>query len=275
MTAMRTSARGATRDAYVSESSGSPAITGHGWPENDRHDLVLAHPSIGKKAVSRLGVGPILTGIRNTFADSRGHHPQQFTEPLGQPHILKTAPCHFIVYPAAGGRGVGHFLCLRGRSIGSHPNYPPQLSLFIHFIRNKSSPSTKYLWVIERRGEPLTCEKTGGKSRENNAFHVRDDTAWSTLHKIKSLHCLVEGPVHQFQSFHTCLGRSFGILQFKIAGSKQADIRVWVFQGVDEGLGDGSIQRVRRLQVLSYVPQGCHRPAPYESRRKQSICVSF
>ena len=44
--------------------------------EMARHDLVLAHPGIGEKAVSRLGVGPILTDIRNTFADSVGHHSQ-------------------------------------------------------------------------------------------------------------------------------------------------------------------------------------------------------
>jgi hypothetical protein len=69
--------------------------------EMTRHDLLLAHRIIGEKAVSRLGVGPILTGIRNTFTDSVGHHPQQLTEPLSQPRIFKMAPSHLVSNPGA------------------------------------------------------------------------------------------------------------------------------------------------------------------------------
>ena len=136
-----------------------------GGLEMTGHDLVLAHPVIGEKAVSRLGVGPILTGIRNTFADSLGHHPQQLTEPFGQPHILKIAPAHFCINPSAGVRVFGDGLRLRARFIGSHPNYPPQLSKFVHLIRNKSSPSTKYLWVIESVMTRLQMPKLQGLSQ--------------------------------------------------------------------------------------------------------------
>jgi hypothetical protein len=114
-----------------------------------RYDLVLAEVIIGEKAVSRLGIGPILAGIRNTFTESIGHHPQQLTESFGQPHILKTAPVHFIIIPGVGGRGVGDFPCLRGRIIGSHPHYPPQVAKFVHFILKKSSFFVEYLWVFE------------------------------------------------------------------------------------------------------------------------------
>lgn len=107
------------------------------------HDLIFADVTVGEKAVSRLGVGPILTGIRNTFADSLGHHPQQLAEPLGQTHILKIATSHFIINLGAGGRVVD-FLGVRGRFIGSHPNYPSQLAKFVHFIRKEFlfSPNT-------------------------------------------------------------------------------------------------------------------------------------
>ena len=47
-----------------------------GGLEMTRHDLILAHRIFGEKTVSRLGAGPILTGIRDTFTDSIGHHLQ-------------------------------------------------------------------------------------------------------------------------------------------------------------------------------------------------------
>jgi len=72
--------------------------------EMSGHDLILAYIVIGEKAASRLGVGPILAGIRNTFTDFPGHHPQQFTEPFGQTHIFKTTPSHFIINPSVSGR---------------------------------------------------------------------------------------------------------------------------------------------------------------------------
>ena len=67
-----------------------------------RHDLVLADVIVGEKAVSRLRIGPIPTGTGNTLTDSLGHHPQQFTKPLGQTDILEVAPPTSLSFPTWG-----------------------------------------------------------------------------------------------------------------------------------------------------------------------------
>jgi hypothetical protein len=70
-------------------------------------NLFFTHTIVRKEAVSRLGVGPILTNPWDAAAYAAGQQLQKFSEPLAVPHIAKSAICKLLIDPcvAPGSRG--------------------------------------------------------------------------------------------------------------------------------------------------------------------------
>src|ERR1700688_4110434 len=57
--------------------------------EMARKDLLLADSLLGEESVSGLGVGPVLAGHGDGFADALGEPFPQAPEPLSQTYVLK------------------------------------------------------------------------------------------------------------------------------------------------------------------------------------------
>ena len=70
-------------------------------------NLFFTHTIVRKEAVSRLGVGPVLTNPWDAAADATGQQLKKFSEPLAVPRIAKSAIRKLLIDPcvAPGSRG--------------------------------------------------------------------------------------------------------------------------------------------------------------------------
>ena len=111
------------------------------------HDRAVGDPVIRKEPIGALGIRPILAGRWNAIPNTMRDHFQQTAKSLCQTLVGKLAVLCLRHNPWWR-RGCTIRGCAREGFLFSHPQDSPQLSLFVHFIRDISF-SLQYLWVIE------------------------------------------------------------------------------------------------------------------------------
>ena len=87
-------------------------------------NIAFLNPIIGKEAISRLGVGPILAGKRNRSAHPIAEPFEQISKPASQTSILECSLIDFMFAPVRA--ATSEFVANYAHFAPLHPNQVPQ-----------------------------------------------------------------------------------------------------------------------------------------------------
>ena len=87
-------------------------------------NIAFLNPFIGKEAISRLGVGPILAGKRNRSAHPITEPFKQISKPASQTSILECSLIDFVFTPVRA--ATSEFVASHAHFAPLHPNQVPQ-----------------------------------------------------------------------------------------------------------------------------------------------------